>query len=224
MVETELGRAEDRKAKLRIFVRAAVVVAVVTGLLYAFADVPTARLARNKTDLAASVDSVIDGAKHFGQGFSLIFAVALLVALGRGRQAAALAVAVVAAAGAAHFLKSLTSRARPYVFFETGETWVLFKGFSRSDYCSFPSAHTVAAFAFAAALSRVLPRGKWVFVAAAALCGLSRVLEAQHYPSDVFFGAVLGWWIAGAVFAAATGRGSRRGGSRGERQTTDESG
>lgn len=61
---------------------------------------------------------------------------------------------------------------------------------------SFPSGHTSAAFAVAAALSSELgPEHGWVpFVAypAAAWVGVSRVVDGKHWASDAFAGAAVG--------------------------------
>lgn len=86
-------------------------------------------------------------------------------------------------------IKPLVARPRPWVVME-GFTTVVTSG----DMNSFPSGHTTAAFAFAAALCAVLPQ-KWAKAAAliaAALMGLSRLYVGVHYPSDVIGGAVIG--------------------------------
>jgi len=110
-----------------------------------------------------------------------------------------LAFAVVAAALVAHAFKMLSSRARPDVFFETGRMWNFPAGFRRTDFASFPSAHAAAAFVMTAVLSRAYPRGRGVFFAAAILCAASRVLDLEHYLSDVLAGAGLGV-LLGALF------------------------
>ena len=61
---------------------------------------------------------------------------------------------------------------------------------------SFPSGHTTVAFAFAAALdeeteSRWVP---WVAYPAAAAVGWARIVQDQHWLSDVVAGAALGYW------------------------------
>jgi membrane-associated phospholipid phosphatase len=50
---------------------------------------------------------------------------------------------------------------------------------------SFPSGHECTAFALAAALLVVWPRGGWIFVIVAFVTGLERIAENAHYPSDV---------------------------------------
>lgn len=66
---------------------------------------------------------------------------------------------------------------------------------------SFPSAHTASAFGFAAVLSSAYPKGKPVFLLLAALTGFHRIAFSAHFPSDVFFGAALGWFV-GCLFSS----------------------
>jgi membrane-associated phospholipid phosphatase len=61
---------------------------------------------------------------------------------------------------------------------------------------SFPSAHTTVAFALAGGLSRLCPRGRYIFLALACACGMSRILSESHFLSDVVAGVWLGWGIA----------------------------
>lgn len=86
-------------------------------------------------------------------------------------------------------IKPLVSRPRP---------WLVMEGFENlltsRDPNSFPSGHTCAAFAFAAAVCVTAPK-KWMKAAAliaAALMGCSRLYVGVHYPSDVLAGAVIG--------------------------------
>ena len=68
-----------------------------------------------------------------------------------------------------------------------------FDAFSISArFASFPSGHTVTAFATALALGWFAPRLRWPLFALAVLIGLSRVGVGAHYPSDVLAGAALG--------------------------------
>ncbi len=64
---------------------------------------------------------------------------------------------------------------------------------------SFPSGHTMAAFALYAFLAFCLPRKKGVglaLFATAFLVGISRVYLVQHFFKDVYLGAILGLLIA----------------------------
>jgi undecaprenyl-diphosphatase len=69
---------------------------------------------------------------------------------------------------------------------------------------SFPSGHSVTAFALAYVLSRAYPRASSVFYALATMVALSRVYLASHFLSDIVAGAALGLlagWLIGR-FAA----------------------
>jgi len=61
---------------------------------------------------------------------------------------------------------------------------------------SFPSDHAAAAFAIAFAVLAFSRLGGTVFLAAAALIGLSRIALGMHYPSDVLAGILVGWLAA----------------------------
>lgn len=67
---------------------------------------------------------------------------------------------------------------------------------------SFPSGHTMAAFALYTYLALCLPNKRWSGVLLgllAVLVGVSRVYLVQHFLKDIFFGAMLGVLI-GVVF------------------------
>lgn len=86
-------------------------------------------------------------------------------------------------------IKHLVARPRPWLVIEGLEV-LLFE----PDPNSFPSGHTSAACAFAAALCCELDR-TWVrvlAVCAALFMGWSRIYVAVHFPSDVLCGAVIG--------------------------------
>ncbi len=88
-------------------------------------------------------------------------------------------------------LKMFFGRARPRLLEMVGPFH--FDMFSwKSAVLSFPSGHTVTAFATVTALGFLAPRlGTWLFVLAL-LIAASRVITGAHYPSDVIAGAALG--------------------------------
>lgn len=100
-------------------------------------------------------------------------------------------------------IKPLVSRTRPWVVMEGFQTLT-----TSGDPNSFPSGHTCAAFAFAAAVCVTAPE-TWMKAAAliaAALMGFSRLYVGVHFPSDVvagvFIGALCGLagaWLAGRL-------------------------
>lgn len=64
---------------------------------------------------------------------------------------------------------------------------------------SFPSGHSANAFAAATALGFLFPRQRWIFYAAAALVGLSRIILNVHFVSDVLMGGYVGFAAAALV-------------------------
>ena len=121
--------------------------------------------------------------------------------------------AIVVGSAFAMGLKGVFGRARPYVKPPTDSTgfdassWQFGRGFAKEQYRSFPSGHTVAAFAAAAAVSneasRWLPEWKWAIGTAmyggAALVGLSRMYNNRHWASDVMMGAAIGTFAGNKV-------------------------
>jgi membrane-associated phospholipid phosphatase len=101
-------------------------------------------------------------------------------------------------------IKLVAGRARPYVNIDNPADFQLFRGLSGGHaYQSFPSGHTINAFAFASALTRETqfwwPHKAFyvgtVFYGGATLMGLSRIYNNQHWASDVVGGAAIGTLI-----------------------------
>ena len=72
---------------------------------------------------------------------------------------------------------------------------------------SFPSSHTYAAFSVAVVLGILAPRWRWAFLSLAALVAVSRLVNLDHYLSDVMT-------AAGIAFAVAHGLAPRVLGSK----------
>ena len=99
-------------------------------------------------------------------------------------------------------LKDFFGRARPSVGpVANPDNWQFMRGFKNDDrYRSFPSGHSVAGFAAAAAVtaetSRWWPHSTYIIGPAmyggAVLIGLSRMYENRHWASDVIMGAAIG--------------------------------
>lgn len=65
---------------------------------------------------------------------------------------------------------------------------------------SFPSSHSIVAFAGAYMLYKFNKQwGRWA-LAAAAMIAISRVLVGVHYPSDILAGALLGVLLSGLIY------------------------
>jgi membrane-associated phospholipid phosphatase len=95
-------------------------------------------------------------------------------------------------------IRIIAGRLRPTGAFPDGARneganhWVFCRGFWQTSDLSFPSGHATLAFATAAALAYLSPRGRWLFYALAVGCALARVVMQAHFYSDVLVGALLG--------------------------------
>lgn len=97
--------------------------------------------------------------------------------------------AVVHAAAVGFVLKAATQRARPH----TGREYGFFQGGN-----SFPSGHSMTAWALAGVALRTFPDQKWlpwIAFPAAALVSFSRVSTGNHFFSDVVAGSALGFTL-----------------------------
>jgi len=121
---------------------------------------------------------------------------------------------VIIASVFAGVLKDSFGRARPFVHPPTDSTgynssdWQFGRGLTKGDnYRSFPSGHSVAAFAAAAAVAnetvRWWPSMRWVIGPAmyggAGLVGVSRMYNNRHWASDVMMGAAIGTFAGDKV-------------------------
>ena len=88
-------------------------------------------------------------------------------------------------------LKYLLGRHRPVMLFESGQYGLTFFAENGAQHSS-PSGHTLRAFSILTALALLFRRWRYLFLAAAALVGVSRVVVTAHYPGDVIFGAFIG--------------------------------
>jgi membrane-associated phospholipid phosphatase len=108
------------------------------------------------------------------------------------RRAAMLAAAPTLAGIMGELLKIIVRRQRPP---DVGSAYA-FRALSDHPFSSrgigFPSSHAVVAFGAAEILSRLFPRARIVFYAAAVGCAFSRLLAHAHYLSDVVAGAAIG--------------------------------
>ena len=88
-------------------------------------------------------------------------------------------------------LKEITDRRRPF------EKAALAADPSfPSEFDSFPSGHASAAFAVMTVLAHEQPENRKTYMALGCLVAVSRVYLEKHYPSDVFAGALVGYFVA----------------------------
>ena len=116
--------------------------------------------------------------------------------------------AVLIGLGTVSLGKVITGRARPYVTADTNaRDFKFMRGLRGTDYQSFPSGHTVMAFAAAAAVTGETARW-WpdatpyigtALYGGAALAGLSRMYNDKHWASDVLVGAAIGTFVGQKV-------------------------
>ena len=149
-------------------------------------------------------EDVIRIVNRFGGGMNPVLIIAFFVVAGIAyaqrrwvSYAIAMALTGLAAGIAGQIVKQLVGRARP-------ELWLGPSHYAPGSSTSFPSGHTVGAFALAGILvfgSRSWPLRVIAFLLAASV-GLSRVLAFRHWPSDVTASAVVGLvtaWIVTRV-------------------------
>lgn len=100
-------------------------------------------------------------------------------------------------------LKNIFNFPRPIeVYQHSGQAIHLVDGITMHHWQSFPSGHTMTAFAFACVCLFVLKNTRLavMFLFVAMLVGYSRMYLFQHFPRDVFAGGVLGVGIV--IFVA----------------------
>ena len=184
--------------------------AALTGAL-AFANRPINRFAVKLHDDSKTVASVSKYVTNFGGAYEIytiagFYAYGLIFKTQKEKNTTALATQAYITAGAISFAaKYLAGEQRPYLTDPlTGKQGPIFhgpfypfkKGLSSSDFSSFPSGHTTAAFAAATVYAmeyRDKPLIPIISYSAATLIGLSRLTENKHWPTDVLVGAMLGY-------------------------------
>ena len=87
---------------------------------------------------------------------------------------------------------------RPRKYFEDQEILVFVEGVKVHDFNSFPSGHTITAFAIATFFAITVEKKEWslLFLLSAILVGLSRIYLNQHFLVDVAVGSLIGVMVA----------------------------
>jgi membrane-associated phospholipid phosphatase len=189
---------------LRVRVRASDAIALaaataVVALVWLFADAPVIAWAeRVQSD---GVEDFIRIANRFGGGMNPAMIVGFFLLAGvafRRRRwviyAVAMTVAGLAAGILGQLVKIIVGRTRP-------ELWLGPFHHARAAASSFPSGHTIGAFALAGVLLFASPSRalRVVAVLLASAVGLSRVLAFRHWTSDVVASAAAGLLVAWIV-------------------------
>lgn len=142
-------------------------------------------------------------ASRLGDGPVWTISSLILFVLGgpTGRHAAMLvAASTMLCVGIFKALKKATSRKRP---FETYPDLLIEYSLPPPDAFSFPSGHSMNAFAIAVIMGYYFPFMMLPLLALAFLIAASRVFLALHYPTDCFAGAFVGVLVArGLIFFA----------------------
>lgn len=148
-----------------------------------------------------TIEDVIRIANRFGGGMNPVLIVGFFLVAGiayaRSRwvsYAVAMAIAGLGAGIVAQIIKQLVGRARP-------ELWLGAAHYAPGSSTSFPSGHTVGAFALAGVLvfgSRSVTLRVVALLLAIAV-GMSRILAFRHWASDVTASAVVGLVVAWLV-------------------------
>lgn len=180
--------------------------AMLTALVWLFIDAPM--LAWAEGVQSEVTEDVIRILNRFGGGMNPVMIVVFFLVAGIAYRssrwvgyAVGMAIAGLGAGIAAQIVKQLLGRARP-------ELWLGPSHYAPGSSTSFPSGHTVGAFALAGILvfgSRNLPLRVIAFALAAAV-GLSRVLAFRHWTSDVTASAVVGLIAAWVVTRVVSSR------------------
>lgn len=186
--------------------------AVVVGLLVLYVDRPLAlwlwALPAADKAFFAAINEVGRSGWMFGAA-----AVALVSALLLHRDdwaiRAAFVIGAIAMGGwVANVMKLIFARARPRLLVgdeATGDYG--FRGFSIDpDWNSFPSGHSQASASLAAALACIWPRFGLLFLGLALLPALARVVNLNHYASDVATGYMTGCLVTFALARACAAR------------------
>ncbi len=131
------------------------------------------------------------------------FALWLLARPGGSRKWKLASASALAASGVAllvnQIIAKLWNRERPFAAHHSAHVWG-----SRSHDPSFPSDHASAAYAIAFTVFMFDRVAGSIFLAAATVIGIGRILVGAHYPADVLAGILVG--LGAALLVVRTGK------------------
>lgn len=138
-----------------------------------------------------------------GEAYGYVVVFFLLLLVQRDRAAWLTPVIGIVVSILSFVLKTIFHQPRPARFFEEHGLFAQLHPIEgvhlNTGMNSFPSGHTMAAFALYAFLAFCWPQKKWaalIFFLIAVLVGLSRMYLVQHFFKDVYLGAILGFGVA----------------------------
>ncbi len=150
-----------------------------------------------------AADAVFKAITFLGDGFFIIGLAVLFLLLRRYQRAIGVVAGYLVSGLFAQLGKRLLSLPRPKAELQAlGEKVYEVPGVDVHLHASFPSGHTTSAFALAVFLILVWPYRwySWLLLAGAISVGYSRVYLSQHFPTDVWVGAMIGTLSGGLVF------------------------
>ena len=207
MVTTEDQRAGRLRMYLSLVCCGAAL--VLTFLRFIEFDAPLTRYVRSLNDFY--IDNLhnpwlrwlSDSGDQLGRGESLLLVSAVLLAVGYVLQRASLKragwgtlFAHAVAGGVNTAIKHLVGRGRPKFMHTDHFEFVPFGG---KGWDSFPSGHSMAAFAIATVLAVRFPKARWLMIVTALAVSASRLFRASHFLSDIIAGAIFGVLIGMVV-------------------------
>lgn len=150
---------------------------------------------------------------HLGDGIFILSLAAILALLKRYFLSVGIVAGYLLSGIFAQLGKKLLSLPRPKAWFEAlGETVYQVPGLDVHMKGSFPSGHTASVFALAIFLILAFPYRwySWVILLFACMVGYSRIYLSQHFPVDVWAGAMIGSFSGVVVYWYLEKRQSRR--------------
>ena len=132
----------------------------------------------------------------------------------RWKGAAIMLSSILGAGAVSEAFKSVCGRVRPIGTLANGHlndglnVWQWFRGLHTQVDLSFPSGHACVAFAMAAALTYLSPKGRRLWLLVAWLTSFSRIVMQAHFYSDIIAGGTIGWFCG---FGCAIWMGERLG-------------